>query len=859
MSLSGLKYKLSNGFIHNWLIAGPRGIPVTKIKPDTEGDIKLTIIQDFYDPDVGISEIPVDLGALGSITSEDPLLRWRYNRCREDHFVDFSAFYPTCHYLLSWAYAQVVVPFDCEVTLNVITNSATDLWLNGKHLYRQESIQEQQPQRNPVSAMLQSGTNEILCRLANVGIRETDSVMALQIQGISDDDIEIVIPTDIELNLVKKRQILEKLVESAYLDRYIYGNLWGDRYNKNQPIPLFFPSELDVYGEITQRLQSLAGDIFQEVTKTYEAGSSVELAKTFPLRNGPHHLVLLPTANDYYVKKLRFERKHLFYVVRTPYSQTPYGNHEQRVLETLKDASQRRNESIYSEIAKAASDQWQDIDWKIITKAIERVNIHEDGSVCDLLGILGMRLRFKNRGKISGSIRSTIKECILGYRYWADAQADDVMNFRSESKQILFHTCEILAGQLFPNATFRCTGNDGSWHKDHGKKLAVEWLRQRGQFGFEDWDSPGSFEEILAALAHLVDLVRSESIREMASVLMDKIFFSMAANSFQGAYGSTRGKTDTASVLSARLEPTSGIFRLMWGLGNYNENVMGTVSLACCKQYEIPDTIYNIGVDTPSAFWNREHHQGDAPKPWEVNKVVYRTKNFMLSSAQDYHPGQRGRQEHIWQATLGPDAIVYVNHPTCMSEDDTHQPNLWSGNGVLPRVAQWGDVLIAIYQLPQDDWLGFTHAYFPAVTFDEYHLHEKWAFARMGDGYLALFAENGLEFIRNGQAAYRELRSYGRENFWICQMGQKILDGSFDEFQAKVLGVKVNIENFSVSINSLRGDGLSFGWDGAFVVNNQEQALAGFKHYENNYCVADLPASQMDIVLQDEGIRLKFS
>ena len=244
---------------------------------------------------------------------------------------------------------------------------------------------------------------------------------------------------------------------------------------------------------------------------------------------------------------------------------------------------------------------------------------------------------------------------------------------------------------------------------------------------------------------------------------------------------------------------------------------------------------------------------------WEVNKVAYRTKNFMLSSAQDYHPGQRGRQEHIWQATLGPDAIVYVNHPTCMSEDDTHQPNLWAGNGVLPRVAQWGDVLIAIYKLPQDDWLGFTHAYFPAVTFDEYHLHGKWAFARMGDGYLALFAENGLEFIRGGQTAYRELRSYGLENIWICQMGQKILDGSFDDFQAKVLGLNINIENLRVSINSLRGDGLFFGWDNSFVVNNQEQSLTGFKHYENNYCVADLPASQMDIVFKEEGIRLKFS
>ena len=58
MSLSELKYKLSNGFIHNWLVAGPRGIPVTKIKPDPEGNLKLNIIRNFYDPDAGISEIP---------------------------------------------------------------------------------------------------------------------------------------------------------------------------------------------------------------------------------------------------------------------------------------------------------------------------------------------------------------------------------------------------------------------------------------------------------------------------------------------------------------------------------------------------------------------------------------------------------------------------------------------------------------------------------------------------------------------------------------------------------------------------------------------------------------------------------
>ena len=119
--------------------------------------------------------------------------------------------------------------------------------------------------------------------------------------------------------------------------------------------------------------------------------------------------------------------------------------------------------------------------------------------------------------------------------------------------------------------------------------------------------------------------------------------------------------------------------------------------------------------------------------------------------------------------------------------------------------------------------------------------------------------EKGLEFVQGGQTAYRELRSYGLENTWVCQMGLEILDGSFKDFQEKVLGLDLSAENLQISLYSLRGERLSFGWENSFVVNSQEQPLAGFKHYENNYCLADMPASQLDIVFKDEGIRLKFA
>ncbi len=56
----------------------------------------------------------------------------------------------------------------------------------------------------------------------------------------------------------------------------------------------------------------------------------------------------------------------------------------------------------------------------------------------------------------------------------------------------------------------------------------------------------------------------------------------------------------------------------------------------------------------------------------------------MLASAQDYRAGQRGRREHIWQATMGCDAIVFVNHPTSFSDGDARLAGWWCGNGVLP-------------------------------------------------------------------------------------------------------------------------------------------------------------------------------
>jgi hypothetical protein len=85
-----------------------------------------------------------------------------------------------------------------------------------------------------------------------------------------------------------------------------------------------------------------------------------------------------------------------------------------------------------------------------------------------------------------------------------------------------------------------------------------------------------------------------------------------------------------------------------------------------------------------------------------------------------------------------------------------------------------------------------------------------------------------------------------------------VLDGSFVQFQHKILAMELRVEPARLSLTSLRGDNLSAGWEGPLLVNGEAQATAGFLHYESPFCTVDLPAEQMDILYQGEGVRLRF-
>jgi len=258
----------------------------------------------------------------------------------------------------------------------------------------------------------------------------------------------------------------------------------------------------------------------------------------------------------------------------------------------------------------------------------------------------------------------------------------------------------------------------------------------------------------------------------------------------------------------------------------------------------------------------------------EVNVLTCRTPDYMLSCAQDYRPGYGGDQQHIWQATLGPDAVCFTTHPARRTGPS---PNYWAGSGVLPRAAQVGNVAIVIYRIHRKPalyvrgMLPFTHAWLPRDRFDEVVEREGWIFARKGDGYLALRSQQPAGWQEapgeddrsaNGAEGGRELIAAGRSNIWICEVGRRADAGSFTAFMDRICAAPVRYRASGVVYDSPSQGRLEFGWRGPLRRNGAVVPLHDYPRYDNPYIHAEFPAARIavsaggcELVLDWEGMR----
>ncbi|MBB6052735.1 hypothetical protein [Armatimonas rosea] len=213
-----------------------------------------------------------------------------------------------------------------------------------------------------------------------------------------------------------------------------------------------------------------------------------------------------------------------------------------------------------------------------------------------------------------------------------------------------------------------------------------------------------------------------------------------------------------------------------------------------------------------------------------VDVLTYQTPHYQLSCAQDFRPGGLGYQQHVWQATLSVDAVVFTNQPGGYSQSSAHseRPNFWAGNKWLPRAAQHKNVLICLHRAPADAPLPFSHAYFPRRAFGEVDESGHWVFARLGASYLALYSQHKPSWHGDD-----ELRAEAHENLWLCELGDEAAFGSFTAFcEAVVAATPTHKTPLAVTYPSPSLGQVHFGWSEPLTVNDEELSLHGYPRPE---------------------------
>lgn len=247
----------------------------------------------------------------------------------------------------------------------------------------------------------------------------------------------------------------------------------------------------------------------------------------------------------------------------------------------------------------------------------------------------------------------------------------------------------------------------------------------------------------------------------------------------------------------------------------------------------------------------------------EVNVLTYRTPDGQLSSALDWRAGKGGDQQHVWQATLGPDAVCFTTHP---GSRRARSPGHWTGSATLPRVGQIENLLVAIYSIPRRPFLLYpnrnlyTHAWLPRDRFDEVVERGGWFFARRGDGFLALRSQRPARWSdATGEDAGREIVAPGRDNVWVCELGRRATSGSFDEFVDRIAHAPITFGRRRVAYRSPSQGRISFGWRGPLLREGRPVPLAGFSRYDTPYGAADFPSDVVTLAHGGHALRLRWA
>ena len=681
--------------------------------------------------------------------------------------VDFSEFYFNPTYLRCYSYALVLAEQEETARFELETCGGITLWLNGELVTDFIPFTRNKKQTCPVTLHLKQGFNKILVCLDDLAERDTDFYFRMRYEG--NGRLKLCLPVDDEVD-VETMDKVEQALSQIYFDRETY---------ISEPVVLNLKNPLD---------RNLCVQItYKPVTDKISHAEKLVCHETLELKPGANTLTLFDGGSvipGFYTIRVKAgvdgiwaERSIAVQVFRRELLEQKEATVKARKAQAIRYLAEYEVENVYKAAAILAAGGDEKQAESIILEELEGVWARKDCSDFHLIVVLQIWKLFGER--LSEQTRLAIRGVILGFRYWIDEPGDDVMWFFSENHALLFHICQYYAGKLFPDECFTNSGWTGREQEKRAEELLDEWFDGFFKEFITEWNSNAYIPVDVLGLCGLYNLADEESRwRDLAGRALDALFYDMAVNEHKGAVMTTFGRSYEKESKGNYAAGTTALLYIGYGAGCLNRAALAYISLIL-GDYEPPKEYQTYIGLTGRQKLIYEKTQGYKE---HVNLYLYKDARVQLSTAVAFHPFTPGYQEHIMQATLDPTAQMYVSHPGEVQPYGSGRPNYWAGNGSLPLAAQYENLGIMVYHIPEDHPVAFTHVYAPLMEFSTYVGTKDTLAAEKDGGYIGVRALNGLLPQQEGPCLGREFISPGRDNVWLVKVGTREEYPSLEQF-----------------------------------------------------------------------------
>jgi hypothetical protein len=459
---------------------------------------------------------------------------------------------------------------------------------------------------------------------------------------------------------------------------------------------------------------------------------------------------------------------------------------------------------------------------EILEITLTIVEQRHDCSDFEMVPLLWLWRRWRDR--LPDDLAARTRRAILDYRYWVDEPGNDVMWYWSENHVLCFHVSQYLAGRLFPDDVFTCSGRTGADQEALGRGRLGLWFDAIDAEGLAEWNSAAYYPVDFIGLFGL-DQDADAALKPRVRKLIDRLFAMIALHTMAGVPGGSQGRAYTKELLAGPLTNLAPVARIAFGTGWLNEGV-AAAALFAASDYAPPASALAFAQPAAGEAIEVRYTQG---VDHAGRLVVYRGRDAQLSTVVDHLTGRRGHQQHVVDVLLSghPLARVFVNHPGEEDPSGSHRPSYWAGNGILPRVAQWRDTALLVFDVGAAE-IAWTHAYL-GDGLDEVRAVGAWIAVRSGRGFAALHAAGGLTARTSGPTAGHEWRSAGAVDGWVVTVAEGDR-AAFERFVARLAGCRPEFDAAERRLTvALPGaDRLSLSWDDGLAVDGQPAPFAQF-------------------------------